>query len=122
ECLAEAQEAAFDFGYFDRYHRLALAADVGALGHVAQAVEIHIGAAVDRDERAFAALLALYVTFDAGDGQRTRRLDDGAILFEDVLHGRADLVGADQDDLVDVLAHQAECFFADAPHGDAIRE
>ena len=49
--LAEAQEAAGAFGDLDREHRLAARAEVGALGHVAQAVEIEVGAAHHRDQR-----------------------------------------------------------------------
>ena len=52
EHLAKPQEGAGRFRNLDRQQRLALRAEVGALGHVAQAVEVHVGAAVDRDERA----------------------------------------------------------------------
>ena len=43
-------------------------------------------------------------------------------VLEDVLDRRADLVGADEDDLVDDLAREAERLLADAPHGDAVGE
>ena len=48
EHLAEAQEAARLLGNRHGQQRLALPADLGALGDVAQAVEVHVGAAVDR--------------------------------------------------------------------------
>ncbi len=50
EQLAEAQEAARLLRNRDREQRLALAAEVGALRHVPQAVEVDVGAAVDRDD------------------------------------------------------------------------
>src|SRR5262245_14420560 len=57
EYLAEAQEAALLLRDLHGEERLALAADVGALCDVSQAVEVHVRAAIDGDERALAALL-----------------------------------------------------------------
>ena len=58
EHLAEAQEAAGLLGDHHREQRLALAAEVGALGDVSQAVEVHVGAAVDRHQALAAPALA----------------------------------------------------------------
>jgi hypothetical protein len=56
-----------------RQQGLALLADLGALGHVAQAVEIDVGAAVDGHQAGIADAGALHVFLDAGDGQRPGR-------------------------------------------------
>ena len=122
EHFAELQEAALALRDLHRHQRFALAADVGALGDVTQAVEVHVRAAVDRDEAPVAALLACDVALDACDRQRSRRLDDRAVVFEDVLDRRADLVRADGDHLVDVFLRQPERLLADPPHGDAVRK
>ena len=60
--LAELQKAAGPLGNLDRQQRLALGAEVGALGHVPQPVEIDIGAAVDRDQPLVAAAVACGAT------------------------------------------------------------
>ena len=57
-----------------------------------------------------------------GDRERAGGLDDGARVLEDVLDRRADLVGVDEHDLVDVLAAQPEGLLADPPHRDAVGE
>ena len=119
---AEAQEAAGLLGNLHREQRLALGADVGPLGHVPQPVEVHVGAAVQRDQRALAALLARDVLLDAGDRERAGRFRDRAVVLEDVLDRGADLVGGDQQHLVHVLTCETEGLLADAPHRDAVRE
>ena len=65
---------------------------------------------------------ALRVTLHACDGERARGLHDDAHVLEDVLDRGAQLVGADEHDLVDDLAGDAERLLADALHGDAVGE
>ncbi len=73
-------------------------------------------------ERALAAILARHVFLDAGHRQGARGLGDGARVLENVLDGGADLIGAHQNDLIDVLARKTKGLLAHAPHGDAVGE
>ena len=66
--------------------------------------------------------LSLDVALRAGDAERRRRLDDRARVLEDVLHRGAQLVGVDEDHLVDVAAGEPERLDADLLHGDAVGE
>ena len=122
EQLAEPEEAARLLGDLHREQRLSLGADVGALGHVPQAVEVDVRPAVERDERAFGALFAGDVFLDARHRQRAGRLGDRAVVLEDVLDGRADLVGADQHDFVHVFLREPEGLLSDPAHRDAVGE
>src|SRR6185503_14090787 len=74
------------------------------------------------EERRAARGPAFGVTFHAGDGECARWLYDGADVLEDVLDRGTNLVGADQDDLVDDLARDAKRLVANATHGDAVGE
>jgi hypothetical protein len=49
--FAETPEAAAFLGDGHREHGLALLADLGTLGDEAQAIEVHVGAAGDCDQR-----------------------------------------------------------------------
>ena len=100
--------------------RLALPADVGALGDMAQAIEVHVRAAVDRDERAVPALLARDVALDASDGKRASGLGDRAIVFEDVLDSRRTISSLLTTDFIHELLCQPEGLFADAPHRNTV--
>src|SRR5690606_20426128 len=91
-------------------------------GDVTQAIEVHVRAAVHRDERLAPALLACDVLLDSRNWQCASRLDDGAIVFEDVLNCRTGFVGGDGDDFIDVLARETECLFAYAADGDTVGE
>ncbi len=122
ERLAELQEAARLFRDLHGQQRFALRAEIGALGDVAQAIEVHVRAAVDADDTLALHALARDPLLHARDRERARRLDDGACVFEHVLDRRADLVCIDEQDLVDELATQLERLFADALHRHAIRE
>ena len=64
----------------------------------------------------------LGVRLGPGDGQRAGRLEDRARVLEHVLDRGADLVGIDQDDLVDQLLAEAEGFLADLLHRHAVGE
>ena len=98
-------------------------AQLGALGHEAQAVEVHVGAARRsppacgpwRGARSIQRLAP-------ASAERARGLHHGARVLEDVLDRRADLVGVDQHHLVDELARQAEGLLAHLAHRHAVGE
>ena len=103
---AELAKAARPLGNGHGEDRLALLAQLGTLGDEAQAVEVHVGAAGDRDQvRLFAVPLG--PRLDAGDGERAGGLEDRARVLEHVLDRGADGVGVDQDDVVDAAAAQS---------------
>src|SRR3569623_2535773 len=120
--LADRAKAAGPFRYGHREDGLVALADLGALRDVTQAIEVHVGAAVDGHEVLALYLRALDVALHARDRQRAGRLGDGARVVEDVFDGGADLVGADQYHLVHALARNAKRLFADLPHGHAVGE
>ena len=103
-------------------HGLALLAELRPLGYEAEPVEVDVRAAEDREEIAPHDIAACDVPFRARDTECRRRLDDRARVLEDVLHRGADLVGVDQEHLVDVESRQPERLRADASHGDAVCE
>ena len=110
--LAEALEAAALLGDRHREQRLALLADLGALGDEAQPVEVHVGAAGDGHEGLALELVRLDVLLDRRHAQRAGRLEDAARVLEHVLDGGADRVGVDDDEVVDQRARQAEGLLA----------
>src|SRR3569623_1457978 len=120
--LAERAKAAGPFRYRHREDGRVALADLGALRDMAQAIEVHVGAAVDGHEVLALYPRALDVALHARDRQRAGRLGDGARVVEDVFDGGADLVGADQYHLVHALARNAKRLFADLPHGHAVGE
>ena len=122
EQFAKAQERPGHFGYFDRQQRFALRPDVGALGDIAQTVEVHVRTGIDRDERARSARFARRVLLDARHRQGAGGLRDGARVLEDVLNCGANLIGGHEQDLIDVLLGEAESLLADAAHRDAVGE
>src|SRR6266540_3635905 len=122
EQRAELAEAAGPLGDRHREDRLALLADLGALGDEAQPVEVHVRAACDRRVRAPARAMALDPCLDAGDRERARRLEDRARVLEHVLQRRARGVGVDANDFIDVLACEAKRLLADLLHRDAVGE
>src|SRR5580765_6601425 len=106
--FAKAPEAAALLGDRHREQCLALLADLGALGDEAQAVEVHVGAAGDRDEGLALAALRLHVLLDRRDAERARGFEHAAGVLEHVLDRGAGRVGVDDHVLVDELARQAE--------------
>ena len=120
--VAETQEAALLLGNIHRQQRLAPGAQVGALGDVAQPVEIQVGAAVDGHVALARGVLAGRVALGARHRERAGRLEHRARILEHVLDGAADLVGIDAQHLIDVLARQREAALAHGAHGDAVGE
>ena len=124
---AEALEAAPLFAHGDGKHGFAELAQLGTLGNEAQAVEIHVGAAGDGDQRlvddgVLAQAGPLHVGLGARDGQRAGRFQDGARIRKHILDGGADGVRVDDDDVIDILLRQAEGFLAHQAHRRAVRK
>ncbi len=106
EHFTEVQKAARLLRYDGCQQRLALGADIRALRHVPQAIEIHVGAAIDGDDALVAPALPGHELLDAGNGERSGGLDDRTGIFKYILDGGTDLVGIQQQDLVHVFAAQ----------------
>ncbi len=103
-------------------HGLALLAQFGALGDMAQPVEVHIGAGHHRHQGLAGECALSDIFLQARHGHGAGRLGDGARVVEHVLHSGADLVGGDGHHLVHQLAQEAEGLLADLGHGHAIGE
>ena len=102
EQAAELLEAAGSLRDRRREDGLAGLAEIGPLRDEAEPVEVHVRATEHGDEVPAADALLLDVALRAGDAERRRRLDDRARVLEDVLHRGAELVGVDEDHVVDV--------------------
>ena len=118
--LAKLAEAAGPLGDSDREDRLAFFTDLGALGDVAQPVEIHIGAADDGGEGSTLGPLSIDVFFQTRHRQGPGGLGDGAGVIEDILDGGADFIGGDGNHLVQGLTQHPEGFLAHLGHRRAI--
>ena len=83
-------------------------ADLGALGDVAEAREVHVGARGDHDGGAGRrACRSAAARFRPAMRQRAGGLEHRAGLLEGVLDRGADLVGRDRDDVVEVARGRA---------------
>ncbi len=122
EQAAELLEATGPLGDRGREDGLARLAEIGALRHEAEPVEVHVRPAEHRDEVSPADLLLLDPPLRAGDPERSGRLHDCARVLEDVLHRRAELVGVDEDHVVHVAAGEPERLDPDLLHRDAVGE
>src|SRR5450759_881584 len=122
ERFAEVQETTGLLRNLHGEQSLAFGTQVGALGDVPQAVEIHVCAAVDRNQPLTAHAGARRILFNACHRQCTGRLDNRTRVLEHILNRRTDLVRIDEHDLIDVLAGERKAFLADAFHGDPIGE
>ena len=122
QLAAEAQKAPRPFGNLHGEDRLALLPQLGALGYMAQAVEVDVGAAEHRHQALAGQIAALGVLFDSRHRQSPSRLGDAAGVVVDVLDGGADLVGAHQHHLVHELAGKAEGLLADLAYRHPVGE
>src|SRR5213076_394631 len=95
---AETAEAAGTLGDRHSQDGLAPLADFSALGDEAQAVEVHVGAAGDRDEGLALDLVLVDVLLDGGHAERASGLENAARVLEHVLDGGAHRVGIDNDE------------------------
>jgi hypothetical protein len=93
--LAERLEAARLLGNGHGNDRFAAFAQLGALGDMAQAVEIDVGAGLDGHECLALDLVLFDVLLDARSTQGARRLGDRTGVVVDVLDRRTDFVGAE---------------------------
>ena len=109
----EFEEAAGLLGNGDGEDAFVAFAQFAAFGNVAQAVEVHVCAAVDGDEGAAFAGFAGDVGFEAGQGERAGGFGDAAGIVVDVFDRAADVVGVHQDDFVEQVAAEGEGVFAD---------
>ena len=105
-----------------RQQTLAVPAELGALGDVAQPAEADVRTAYDRRQSLAGDAFAVDVTLQACHRERAGRLGDRPRVLEDILDRRADLVGGDEHDLVDAFARDLERLRPDLPHSHAIRE
>ena len=122
EQRAELAEAARSLRDRHREDRLARLAELGALGDETQPVEVHVGAAGDRDEGPVPHAVALAPGLDAGHRQRAGGLEDRARVLEHVLDRGAGRVGVDGDHLVDVPPGEPERLAADLLDRHAVGE
>mmetsp|Transcript_69706 Transcript_69706/g.179716 ORF Transcript_69706/g.179716 Transcript_69706/m.179716 type:complete len:478 (-) Transcript_69706:448-1881(-) len=103
-------------------HRDQRLGGVGALRDEAKAVEIHVGAAGDRDEGLAFRTGLLRILLHTGHGERSGGLQQHARVEEGVLDRGADLVRGDSHHLIHAHLAQAEGLVADLPHRRAVRE
>ena len=89
---------------------------------MAQAVEVEVGAGVDRHERRAREPALGRVALEPRERHRAGRLGHGAGAVEHVLHGGADLVRRHGDDLVEARAADPKGFDAGLAHRHAVGE
>ncbi len=120
--LAELQEAALLFRNGHRQQGFTLFAELAAFGHVAQAVEVHIGAGKHVRQTLAANVVLGDVFLHPRQRQRAGGFRHRTHVFEQIFHRRADSVAVDGDDIVEILLAQAERFVANALHRHALGE
>ena len=120
--LAERLEATGLLGNGHGDDGFAALTQLGALGHVAQAVEVDVGAGIDGHQGLPGDATLLDVLLDPCHPKGPGRFGDRAGIVVDILDCRTDLVGADRDDLVDVVLADIEGVLADLRHGHAVGE
>src|SRR5690606_1775566 len=98
----------------------ALLAQLRALGHMAQAIEVDVGTRIDAHQHLVGHAIAPDILLDASHRQRTRRLGDRAGIVVNVLDRGAQLVGADRDDFIDMVFADIEGVLADLRHRHAV--
>ena len=120
--LAKALKAAALFRNGHRKNGFAFFTHFGALGHKAQAVKVHVGAAQNGGIGFAFGFVFGHILFDGCHGQCTCRFHNRASVHKHILDGGAHRVGVDGHVLVDQAARHAEGFFAHQFDGRAIRE
>ena len=116
--FAETAETAPFFRNGDGKYRFTIFTDIGAFGHETQAVEIQVGAGCDGDQCLSGQRRSCFFKFsdlslDTGDSQCAGRFQNAACVQENVFDGGADIVGIDQNDIINIFAGYSEGFFAD---------
>ena len=89
---------------------------------MAQAVEVHVGTAVDGNQGLAFAVFAGDIGFQTGQNQCAGRFGDAAGVVEDVFDGAADGIDINGDNVVQEVAAEAEGFFADDFDGGTVGE
>ena len=107
---------------FHRQHRFAVFADLRALRHEAQTIEVHVGATGHCHQGLAMAAASGHIGLHAGHRQRPRRLEDRTGVLENVLDGGTDGIGVHGDHRVHMAACQLEGLDPHLPHGDAVGE
>ena len=120
--LAEGLEAARLLRNGDSDDRFALFTQFCTFRHMAQAIEVDVGARIDAHQNLAADALTFDVLLDSGHGQRTGGLGDRAGVVVDILDCRTDFVGADGDHFIDAQLADIEGVLADLRHRHAVGE
>ncbi|KUQ35123.1 threonine dehydratase [Enterobacter hormaechei subsp. xiangfangensis] len=115
-------KAALDAGHPVDLPRVGLFAELAALGHVTQAVEVHIGTGKHVRQTLAADIVLGDVFLHPRQRQRAGGFRHRTYVFEQIFHRRADSVAVDGDDIVEILLAQAERFVANALHRHALGE
>ena len=118
----EAEELPLDLGNGHAEDRLALLADLAALGDVAQLVEVEVRPREHAGQSLPLQAVGGDVLLQTRQGDGAAGLGHGAQILEEVAHGGGGLVGGDGDDVVEEGRAQAEGLIADPAHGDALGE
>src|SRR5690606_2633914 len=106
----------------DGEHRLATRAELRALGHIAQAIEVDVGAGRDGHRGTWQQLSEPHLALEPSYGQRPSWLQERSRVLEGVLDRRADLVAAHRHRAVEVLPTQVERVPPHLPHGNTVSE
>ncbi len=117
---AKAAKAAPLLGDGDGQQGFTFFAHAGALGHKAQAVEVHVGPTQNGHVGFATGFVACGVLLHRGHGHGARGLDDGAGVDEHVFDGGAHRIGVDHHVVVHPLLGQLEGFLSHGFHGGAI--
>ena len=120
--LHQLAEAARLLGDGHAQQGFAVGTEARTLGHMAQAVEIHVGAADHGHQGGVAQVARAGIGTQTGQGQRTGRFGHHAGIFKDILDGAADGVRVHGDDVVQQVAAKGEGLLAHQLHGHAVGE
>ena len=99
--FAKVQEASRPFRNGYAKQGFELFAHRGAFRDMAQARKVDIGAGQNRRGISFTTRPVEEKFLEAGNGQGTGRLGDGARILVNILHGCADFVAVDGDDFIE---------------------
>ncbi len=112
--LAKLQEAALLFGNSHRQQRFTLFTQLAAFGNVAQTVEVDVRPGEHVRQPFTADIVLGDVLLHARQSQCAGRFCYRPHILEQILHGGADRVAVDGNDIVEILPAEAEGLVADA--------
>ena len=119
---AEGSKTTRPFGNGDTDDGLALLANFGALGNIAQTVKVSIGTTVNGQQCLPLHSMRLNIFLQARQRQRPRRFGDGASVIKNILNRRTHLIAAGSDHLIDSFANHAKRLLADLRHRNTFRK